>query len=149
MLNSPVGCAFVLDVLENRRLPLEYFAEPKVSFWLAASAMDFMDPYTDGHGGLNQRMALRNARAHENLALSLVSHPAFACWWYPVDLANQVSCQASMPGQCRLCHNLTASRASHAGRARAATAMTTISDCNRPATIKPAIESGTSTTAQR
>ena len=63
LLNSPVGYAFVLDVLENRRLPLEYFAEPKVSFWLAASAMDFMDPYTDGHGGLNQRMALRDARA--------------------------------------------------------------------------------------
>ena len=98
LLNSPVGCALILDVFQNRHLPLEHFAEPKVSFWLAASAMDFMDPYADGNGGMNQRMALRDARDHEDLALSIVSHPAFAWWWEPVDLANQVWSSPRMPG---------------------------------------------------
>lgn len=78
LLNSPVGCALVLDVSENRHLPLEHFAEPKVSFWLVASAMDLMDPYTDGDGDMNQRMAFNDARAQEDLALRIVSHPAFA-----------------------------------------------------------------------
>ena len=32
MLGSPVGCALILDVSENLHLPLEFFAEPKVSF---------------------------------------------------------------------------------------------------------------------
>ena len=98
LLNSPVGCALVLDVFENRHLPLEHFAEPKVSFWLAASAMDFMDPYSDADGGMNQRLALQDARAHEDLALRMVSHPAFAWWWEPVDLENQVWSSPRMPG---------------------------------------------------
>ena len=98
LLNSPVGCALILDVFQNRHLPLEHFAEPKVSFWLAASAMDFMDPYADANGGMNQRNALRDAQAHEDLALSIVSHRAFAWWWEPVDLANQVWSSPRMPG---------------------------------------------------
>ena len=98
LLNSPVGCCLILDVFENRHLPLEYFAQPKVSFWLVASAMDFMDPYADGYGGMHQRMALKDARAHEDLALGMVSHPAFAWWWEPVDLANQVWASPRMPG---------------------------------------------------
>ena len=98
LLNSPVGCALVLDVFQNRHLPLEYFAEPKVSFWLAASAMDFMDPYADGYGGMNQRMALRDVQAHEDLVVAIVNHPAFAWWWEPVDLANQVWSSPRMPG---------------------------------------------------
>ena len=81
MLNSPVGCALVLDVLLSRHRPLERFAEPKESFWLAASAMDFMDPYADGNGGTNQRIALRDAWAHEDQALSIASHPVFSWRW--------------------------------------------------------------------
>lgn len=40
--------------------------------------MDFMDPYADADGGMNQRMALRDALARQDLALAIISHPAFA-----------------------------------------------------------------------
>jgi hypothetical protein len=98
LLNSPVGSALILDVFQNRHLRLEHFAEPKAGFWLAASAMDFMGRCVGGNGGMNRTMALTDARAHEALALSIVSHPAFAWWWEPVDLANQVWSSPRMPG---------------------------------------------------
>ena len=79
LLGSPAGSAFVLDVSANLAdHPLEHFAEPKVSFWLAALAIDFCDLHI---GAGWQGIALRKARAYEDLALQIVSNPAFD-WWY-------------------------------------------------------------------
>lgn len=97
LLASPVGCALILDLSANSHLPLEYFAQPKVSFWLAASAIDFMDPYSDGSHQYHQEWATRDAANHADLALQIVSHPAFAWWYEPVDLANQVWVSPRMP----------------------------------------------------
>lgn len=97
LLNSPVGCALILDVFENRHLPLEHFADPKVSFWLAACAMDFTDPHATDLDGMNQLMALKDAKAHEDLAIRIVGHPSFAWWYEPIDIANQVWTSPRMP----------------------------------------------------
>ena len=87
MLGSPAGCAFLLDVYANLHLPLERFAEPRVSFWLAAMAVGFVDVHRDAGW---QKIALREATAFEDLAGQIVRHPAFDWWWDPVDLACQV-----------------------------------------------------------
>ena len=94
MLGSPAGCALLLDVSANLHLPLERFAEPRVSFWLAAMAVDFVDVNRDAGW---QKIALREARAFEDLARQVVSHPAFDWWWDPVDLACQVWASPQMP----------------------------------------------------
>ena len=95
MLGSPAGCAFLLDVSANLQLPLERFAEPRVSFWLAAMAIGFVDVHRDAGW---QKIALREARAFEDLARQVVSHPAFDWWWEPVDLACQVWSSPQYPG---------------------------------------------------
>ena len=87
LLDSPAGCAFLLEVAANRHLPLESFASPKVSFWLAASAIDFAD--VNRNAGW-QEIALREARSYESLALQIASNSAFDWWYEPVDLGAQV-----------------------------------------------------------
>ena len=94
LLGSPAGCAFILDRSANPHLPLERFAEPKVSFWLAAMAIDFVDIYRDAGW---QEVALREASAHEDLALRIVSNPAFDWWYEPIDLESQVWASPQMP----------------------------------------------------
>ncbi len=95
MLGSPAGCALLLDVSANLQLTLEHFAEPRVSFWLAAMAIGFVDVHRDAGW---QKIALREARAFEDLARQVVSHPAFDWWWEPVDLACQVWSSPQYPG---------------------------------------------------
>ena len=94
LLGSPAGCAFILDVAANRQLPLEYFASPKVSFWLAASAIDFTDVHRDTGW---QEIALREARSYESLALQITSNSAFDWWYESVDLEAQVWSSPQMP----------------------------------------------------
>ena len=94
LLSSPPGCSLILDVSANLHLPLEYFADPKVSFWLASSAVDWCDIR---RGTSSQKMALDAAKDYEDLALRIASHPAFTWWYEPVDLENQVWSSPQMP----------------------------------------------------
>ena len=94
MLGSPAGCAFFLDISANLHLPLERFAEPRVSFWLAATAINFVDVNRDAGW---QKIALREGKAFEDLARQIVSHPAFDWWWEPLDLERQVWTSPQMP----------------------------------------------------
>ena len=94
LLDSPAGCALILDVSANLHLPLERLAEPEVSFWLAAMAVDFADVHRDAGW---QEIALREAKAFADLALRIVSHPAFAWWYEPVDLESQIWSSPQMP----------------------------------------------------
>ena len=87
LLGSPAGCALILDLSANSHLPLEHFAEPKVSFWLAATAIDFTDVYRDA--GWSE-LALREAGAYHDLARKVVNHPAFDWWYEPFDAASQI-----------------------------------------------------------
>ena len=78
LLASPVGCALLLDISHNSHLPLEYFADPMVSFWLLSCAVDWSDIRSE----LNAReLALEHAQDHADLARRIVENPAFA-WWY-------------------------------------------------------------------
>ena len=87
LLGSPAGSALVLEVSANLAdHPLEHFADPKVSFWLAAMAIDFCDVHSDA--GL-QDLALREARGYDDLALRIVGNPTFAWWYEPFDPENQ------------------------------------------------------------
>lgn len=88
LLSSPLGCAFVLAVESNDR-PLETFALPEMSFQVAASCVDFCD-VNKGDGDQFQRLALRYGQRRRALARSILEHPAFAWWFDPVDLDNQV-----------------------------------------------------------
>ena len=95
LLGSPAGSAFVLDVSANLMdHPLEHFADPQVSFWLAAMAVDFCDVHRDA--GF-QDIALREARAYQDLARRIVVNPAFAWWYEPVDPECQVWSSPQMP----------------------------------------------------
>lgn len=87
LLNSPAGCVVILEISANLHLPLEHFAQPRVSFWLAANAIQFTDVRSDGNW---QEIALREAKPLGDLALSIVSNPAFDWWYEPVDLENQI-----------------------------------------------------------
>lgn len=87
LLGSPAGCSFVLDISANLHLPLEHFAEPKVSYWLAATAIEFTDVHRDTG---RSELALRESRAYQDLALNIVSHPAFDWWYEPFDAQNQI-----------------------------------------------------------
>ena len=95
LLGSPAGSAFVLNVSANLHLPLEHFADPKVSFWLASMAIDFTEVHRDAGW---QEIALREARAYEDLALWVVSNPAFAWWYEPLDLESQIWSSPQMRG---------------------------------------------------
>ena len=95
LLGSPAGSAFVLDVSANLDdHPLEHFADPRVSFWLAALAIDFCDLHRDA--GF-QDIALREARAYQDLVRRIVVNPAFAWWYEPVDPECQVWSSPQMP----------------------------------------------------
>ena len=95
LLGSPAGSALVLELSANLAAhPLEHFADPKVSFWLASYAIDFCDVHRDAGW---QDIALREARAYEDLALRIVSNPAFSWWYEPVDLENQIWSSPQMP----------------------------------------------------
>ena len=96
LLGSPAGSAFVLDLSANLHLPLEHFAEPRMSFWLASMAVDFADVNRDAGW---QEIALREARAYEDLALRIVSNPAFDWWYEPFDRESQIWSSPQMPGQ--------------------------------------------------
>ncbi len=90
LLNSPAGCSAILDISENSHLGTERLAEPEASFWFAASAVAWCDVRADV--GLQERLdlALNAAKDVEDLALRIVSNPAFAWWYEPVDLDNQI-----------------------------------------------------------
>ena len=94
LLRSPAGSAFVLNVSANLHLPLEHFADPKVSFWLASMAVDFCDV---NHDAGWQEAPLREARAYEDLALRIVNNPAFAWWYEPFDPESQTRSSPQMP----------------------------------------------------
>ena len=94
LLGSPAGSALVLELSANLHLPLDHFAEPKMSFWLASNAIDFADVNRDAGW---QDIALREARARGDLALRIVSNPAFAWWYEPFDPENQIWSSPQMP----------------------------------------------------
>ena len=96
LLASPVGCALLLDISHNSHLPLEYFADPMVSFWLLSCAVDWSDIRSE----LNAReLALEHAQDHADLARRIVENPAFAWWYDPVDVEIQVWTSPQMPGE--------------------------------------------------
>ena len=81
LLACPAGAALVLDVSANLAdHPLMYFAQPRVSFKLAALAIGFVDQH--GDAGLREA-ALREAQAHRDLARRIADSPAFDWWWEP------------------------------------------------------------------
>ena len=88
LLASSAGAAAILVVAANRSdHPLEHFAEPRVSFWLAAMAADFVDP---GREAGWPQIALREVQAYQALTQEIADHPAFAWWWSPLDTARQM-----------------------------------------------------------
>ena len=100
LLASPVGCALLLDISHNSHLPLEYFADPMVSFWLLSCAVDWSDIRSE----LNAReLALEHAQDHADLARRIVENPAFAWWYDPVDTETQVWVSPQFAGD-RLLH---------------------------------------------
>ena len=92
LLGSPVGCAFVLGVECNS--PWEQFASPLASFQLAADSVDFCDVYREA--GF-QELALRHGAKRRDLARRILEHPAFAWWFAPVDLGQQIWTAPRMP----------------------------------------------------
>jgi hypothetical protein len=97
LLSSPAGCSFILDMSENLHLGIERISEPNASFWLASSAMDWCDVYSDG--GLQERldMTLDVAKDFKDLALEIAVNPLFAWWYEPLDLDNQIWTSPQMP----------------------------------------------------
>lgn len=94
LLACAAGAAVVLDISANLHLALEHFAEPKISFWLASMAIDTCDfhggrPYTD--------LIFREAKNYDQLALQIVTNPAFAWWYEPFDPDSQVWTSPRMP----------------------------------------------------
>ena len=90
LLGSPAGCSVILDMSENLHLGIKRLAEPSVSFWLASSAMDWCDVHA-GEDWLERfDMTLDSAKDFADLALEIVSSPAFAWWYEPLDLDNQI-----------------------------------------------------------
>lgn len=101
LLGSPVGCAFVLGVECNS--PPEQFANPLASFKLAADCVDFCDVYTEA--GF-QELALRHGQKRRDLARRILEHPAFAWWFAPVALDNQIWTAPRMPFGANLSDNV-------------------------------------------
>ena len=97
LLDSPAGCALILDVAENSHLPLEYFAQPLESFWLAASAIDWCDWRRGEFGAENRRLSLAGAQDFKDVAMQIVSDPAFDWWYEPLDLDSQIWVSPQMP----------------------------------------------------
>ena len=91
LLGSPAGCFFILDVSANLHLPLERFAKPEVSFWLAAMTI------TSAESQGWHQIAFRESKPLGDLALKIVSNPAFDWWYEPVDLESQIWSSPLMP----------------------------------------------------
>ena len=88
MLNSPVGCEFVLSVAESGLTP-EEVGSPLNGFWLAAESVKIMDIHRGDHaemiaGALDQGKSLRP------LARAILEHPATAWWFDSPDLDHQI-----------------------------------------------------------
>lgn len=99
MINSPAGCAVLLDIASNPELPLEHFAQPLVSFWLTSSAMDWCDRRSESNA---QALALMAGQEQLEIALRISEHPAFAWWYEPFDPTAQIWVSAQFPGDRKL-----------------------------------------------
>ena len=87
LLHGPLGCALLLDMATNPSIPIETFASPGVSFWLAGQAVDWWDPHRDG---FRVEWALTDGGQQRDIAQAIARHPAFAWWWEPMDTEAQV-----------------------------------------------------------
>ena len=95
LLACPAGAALVLDVSANLAdRPLRCFAEPRISFRLAALAVGFVDQYCDA--GLREA-ALLNPQAHRDIARRIADNPAFNWWWEPFDPESQTWASPQFP----------------------------------------------------
>ena len=90
LLSSPAGCSFILDMSENLHLGIERISKPNASFWLASSAMDWCDVYSDSWLQERLDMTLNAAKDFEDLAMEIAVNPMFAWWYEPLDLNNQI-----------------------------------------------------------
>ena len=87
LLNSLVGCAFLVTLVETGIAP-EDLEDPKVSLRLAASAADSVDRFhTDYHMIAAKLPTLAREKAAQ--ARAVIEHPSTAWWFDDIDLKAQ------------------------------------------------------------
>ena len=87
LLNSVLGCAFVVALDENGLTP-DDAADPNTSLRLAAVCADSVDKYRPDYESVAPGvLALASEKAA--LAHALIEHPGTAWWFGPVDLNRQ------------------------------------------------------------
>ena len=87
LLNSILGCAFVVALDENGLTPSDV-TEPNVSLRLAAACADSVDKHKSDYESVAPGvMALAREKADQ--ARALIKHPDIAWWFEPVDMNRQ------------------------------------------------------------
>ena len=87
LLNSVLGCAFVVALEENGLTP-DDMINPKASLRMAAACADFVDRYRSGYESIASGvMALAEEKTDQ--ARTLIEHPGTAWWFESVDLNRQ------------------------------------------------------------
>ena len=87
LLNSLVGCAFLVTLVESGLSP-EDLADPKVSFWLAAVCIESVSIHDPDHKLLASELPTL-AREKAAQARAVIEHPGTAWWFGDIDLNAQ------------------------------------------------------------
>lgn len=99
LLRSPAGCDAILNIANNPHLPIEHFAQPKVSFHLLSAAAIKL---CDIHQGIPvQDLALRHGQTARETAEEISRNPAFSWWFAPLDMDSQVISQPYLNSRLR------------------------------------------------
>ena len=88
LLNSPIGCAFLIEV-EAHGLTPEAVVPPEHCLWVVARAVDLLRQHTDGHDAV-EAAALAHGPRLRPLARAFLEHPGVPWWFEPLDPARQV-----------------------------------------------------------
>ena len=88
LLNSLVGCEFLVTLVEGRR-STEDLADPKVSLWLAAVSADSVNRFRSDHDLLSAELPAL-AREKVAQARAVIEHPGTAWWFNDIDLRAQI-----------------------------------------------------------
>lgn len=90
LLNSPVGCHFLVTLVESALSP-EVLADPKVSLWLAAGSAESVNIYHHEKHVHRRITAELSSLAREKAAQArtIIEHPGTAWWFDDIDLNAQ------------------------------------------------------------
>ena len=89
MIDSPLGCLFLLDV-DAIGLTPEALAAPGTCFWLAAEEISLLDVNNSSGNPFIVAEVLERGKALAPLARAVVEHPGTSWWFADLDLTHQV-----------------------------------------------------------